>query len=159
MVYLNWMFFYPDVYLFRWSKLAKMSKMGVKQQLKGMRKVVQKVVHGNRMEATVPAGMASAGPPLGPTLGQVCKWIFIFIQALNSCHVLMVLSQRGINVAAFCKDFNERTKDMKEGVPLPCRITVNSDRSYELVIHNPPSTFFIKQAAGIQRGAMEPGII
>lgn len=46
---------------------------------------------------------------------------------------------------------------MKEGVPLPCRVSVNPDRSYELTIHQPPATFFIKQAAGIQRAAMEPG--
>lgn len=46
---------------------------------------------------------------------------------------------------------------MKEGIPLPCRVSVNSDRSYELVIHAPPATFFLKQAAGIQKGAMSPG--
>lgn len=46
---------------------------------------------------------------------------------------------------------------MKEGIPLPSRISVNSDRSYDLQIHTPPATFFIKQAAGIQRGAMSPG--
>lgn len=67
------------------------------------------------------------------------------------------LFQRGINIAAFCKDFNERTKDMKEGIPLPCRVFVNSDRSYELVIHAPPATFLLKQAAGIQKAAMFPG--
>lgn len=48
---------------------------------------------------------------------------------------------------------------MKEGVPLPCRITVNADRSYELLILKPPATFFLKQAAGLPKGAMEPGDI
>ncbi|XP_050703175.1 39S ribosomal protein L11, mitochondrial-like [Eriocheir sinensis] len=109
-----------------------MSKAGAKART--LKKAVEKVVHGNLIRTNIPAGMAIAGPPLGPMLGQ-----------------------RGLNIAAFCKDFNARTSHYIEGVPLPCRINVKSDRSYELVIHNPPSTFFLKQAAGIQRGAMSPG--
>jgi large subunit ribosomal protein L11 len=47
---------------------------------------------------------------------------------------------------------------MKEGIPLPCRITVNADRSYELIIHKPLATFLLMQAAGIQKGAMDGGM-
>lgn len=43
---------------------------------------------------------------------------------------------------------------MKEGIPLPCRVTVNPDRSYELIINKPPVVYYLKQAAGIQRAAM-----
>lgn len=80
--------------------------------------------------------------------------VVIIVQVLT---VFVLFPQRGLNIAAFCKDFNARTAHYIEGVPLPCRISVKSDRSYELTIHNPPSTFFLKQAAGIQRGAMSPG--
>lgn len=106
----------------------------VASRLKNLKKSAEKVVHSNKIRAIIPAGMASAGPPLGPTLGQ-----------------------RGINIAAFCKDFNERTKNMKEGIPLPCRIIINPDRSYELIIHQPLSTFLLMQAAGIEKGAMDGG--
>ncbi|KAF5280350.1 hypothetical protein FQR65_LT03159 [Abscondita terminalis] len=108
-----------------------MSKLG--SRLKSMKKTVEKIQHGV-LKTNIPAGMAAAGPPLGPMLGQ-----------------------RGINIAAFCKDFNERTKDIKEGIPLPTKVLVRSDRSYEIEIFKPPATYFIKQAAGIQRGAMKVG--
>ncbi|XP_011181053.1 39S ribosomal protein L11, mitochondrial [Zeugodacus cucurbitae] len=103
-------------------------------KLKVLKKTADKITHTTKLKTNIPAGMAAAGPPLGPMLGQ-----------------------RAINIAAFCKDFNTRTAEMKEGIPLPCRISVNSDRSYNLVIHSPPATFLLKQAAGIPRGAMQPG--
>ncbi|KOC66649.1 39S ribosomal protein L11, mitochondrial [Habropoda laboriosa] len=93
------------------------------------KKVLQKVDHSSPLRVNIPAGMATAKPPLGAQLGQ-----------------------RSINVANFCKEFNERTANIKTGIPLPCRVKVKPDGTYELVIHQPPATFFLKQAAGISKG-------
>eukprot|EP00092_Neocalanus_flemingeri_P053504 GFUD01062897.1.p1 GENE.GFUD01062897.1~~GFUD01062897.1.p1 ORF type:complete len:194 (-),score=62.79 GFUD01062897.1:290-871(-) len=90
--------------------------------------------HIGGLRTTIPAQMAVAGPPLGTQLGQL-----------------------GINISTFVKDFNLRTSIFREGVPLPTRTTVNPDRSYNLVIHHPTATYFLKQAAGVKRGAQFPG--
>ena len=94
------------------------------------RKAVKKVDHRGRVFTHVLAQMASAAPPLGSQLGQI-----------------------GVNIAAFVKDFNLKTSIYNEGVPIPCHITINADRTYNLLMTHPPFTYFIKQAAGIQRGA------
>merc|ERR1711971_1430796 len=86
------------------------------------------------LRTNLPAQRAVAGPPLGTQLGAM-----------------------GINIASFVKDFNLRTSIFREGVPLPTRTTVNADRSYNLVIHHPTATYFLKQAAGVQRGSMLSG--
>lgn len=101
-------------------------------KLRQMKQGVEKVQHG-KLRTNIPAGMATPGPPLGPMLG---------------C--------RGINITTFCKDFNEKTKDIKEGIPLPTRVHVNPDRSYQITITKPPSMYYLKQAAGIQKGSMNP---
>ncbi|KYN38796.1 39S ribosomal protein L11, mitochondrial [Trachymyrmex septentrionalis] len=99
---------------------------------KAGKKLVQKIDHSSKLCVDIPAGLASAAPPLGSQL-----------------------SQRNINIDKFCKDFNKRTGNIKEGIPLPCRVKVNSDRSYNLVIHKPPTIYYLKQAAGIQKGRIK----
>ena len=74
---------------------------------------------------------ASPAPPLGSQLGQI-----------------------GVNIASFVKDFNLKTSIYKEGTPIPCEIRINPDRTHSLKMSHPPFQYFIKQAAGIQRGAM-----
>jgi large subunit ribosomal protein L11 len=92
---------------------------------KGAKKVIEKVIHSTPLKLWIQAGLASPGPPLGPQLGQ-----------------------RGINIAQFCKDFNERTKNIKQGIPIPCKLIVKSDRSYDIEMMSPPISYFLHQAAG-----------
>lgn len=101
---------------------------------RNLKKINVKILHISRLRTDIPAGMAAPTPPLGPQLGQ-----------------------RGINIPAFVKEFNERTANIKKGVPLPCRVRATSDKTFELIIHQPPASFFIKQAAGLTRGTMYPG--
>jgi large subunit ribosomal protein L11 len=104
------------------------------KRVRGMGRVLERVRGAKKIKTDLPAGLATPGPSLGSILGR-----------------------HGVDIAAFCKDFNQRTKEVKQGIPLPTRVTLNPDRSYNLLVHKPPATFYLKQAAGIQRGAMEPG--
>ena len=90
--------------------------------------------HIGGLRTTIPAQMCVAGPPVATQLGQL-----------------------GVNIQQFVKDFNLRTSIFREGVPLPTRTTLNPDRSYNLVVHHPTNTYFLKQAAGVKRGSMQGG--
>jgi large subunit ribosomal protein L11 len=82
----------------------------------------------------VPAGAATPSPPIGPALGQ-----------------------RGVNIMGFCKEFNARTGEMEKGTPLPTVITVFQDKSFTFVTKTPPATYFLKKAAGLQKGSGTTG--
>ena len=80
----------------------------------------------------VPAGQASPSPPVGPALGQ-----------------------HGVNIMAFCKEYNAKTAD-QVGTVVPVEISVYEDRSFTFVLKTPPAAILIKKAAGVERGSSEP---
>ncbi|GAA5844320.1 hypothetical protein JCM3766R1_002909 [Sporobolomyces carnicolor] len=82
----------------------------------------------------VPAGKATAAPPVGPALGA-----------------------RGVKSIDFVKDFNARTANLTPGTPTPVLITIQPDRTFTFVTKSPPTSYLIKQAAGIELGSGETG--
>jgi large subunit ribosomal protein L11 len=81
----------------------------------------------------IPAGKANPAPPVGPALGQA-----------------------GVNIMAFCKEFNAATQKMEPGMPIPVVITVYSDRSFTFITKTPPATVLIKKAIGLESGSATP---
>lgn len=86
------------------------------------------------LKLIVAAGQASPSPPVGPALGQ-----------------------RGIKSMDFCKQFNDRTKDITPGIPLPVRVTINPNRTFSFVVKTPPTSYMLKKSADIKTGAATPG--
>jgi large subunit ribosomal protein L11 len=82
----------------------------------------------------VPAGKANPSPPIGPALGQ-----------------------RGLNIMEFCKAFNAATQSLEPGMPIPVVITAYGDRSFTFVSKSPPNSYFLKKAAGIEKGSQTSG--
>ena len=88
----------------------------------------------SKLKLQIVAGQANPAPPVGPALGQ-----------------------HGINISEFCKQFNDATRDKGNDL-IPVEITVYEDRSFDFVLKTPPTSFLIKQAAGIEKGSSKSGI-
>ena len=80
----------------------------------------------------LPAGAANPAPPVGPALGA-----------------------QGVNIMAFCKEFNAKTKD-QNGMILPVVITVFTDKSFTFILKSPPAAVLLKKAANIASGSATP---
>jgi len=87
------------------------------------------------IKLAIEAGKATPAPPIGPALGQ-----------------------RGVNIVAFCKEYNAKTAD-KPGYIIPVEITVYEDKSYTFILKTPPASTLLAKAAGITKGSGEPQII
>ncbi len=86
------------------------------------------------VKLVAPAKQANPSPPIGPILGA-----------------------NGVNIAEFCKQFNDATKDMEAGMPVPVIITVYTDRSFEFIMKLPPVSYFIKKSLKLKSGSKKPG--
>ena len=80
-----------------------------------------------------PGGHATPAPPVGPALGQ-----------------------HGVNIGAFVKEFNDKTRE-QAGLIIPCVITVYADRTFSMVLKSPPASVLLKKAAGLASAANNPG--
>lgn len=80
----------------------------------------------------IPAGKANPAPPVGPALGQ-----------------------HGVNIMAFCKEYNERTSSMLGSI-VPAEITIYEDRSFSFITKTPPAADLLKKALGVEKGSGSP---
>jgi large subunit ribosomal protein L11 len=102
--------------------------------------MAKKVVGSLKLQ--IKAGQANPSPPVGPALGQ-----------------------RGINIMAFCKEFNAKTQEMEQGSPVPVVITYYADKSFSFETKTSPASFLLKKAAGLKpvgkrnraKGSDKPG--
>lgn len=86
------------------------------------------------LKIQVPAGGAKPAPPIGPALGQ-----------------------RGLNIMEFCKAFNAKTQDMEADIPIPTIVTIFEDKSFTFVTKTPPTSYYLKKAAKLEKGSATSG--
>ena len=82
----------------------------------------------------IPAAKAAPTPPVGPALGA-----------------------RGVKSMDFCKEFYARTAHIEPGIPTPTLITIQPDRTFTFITKTPPTSYFLKKAADIEKGTGKPG--
>jgi large subunit ribosomal protein L11 len=92
--------------------------------------IKKKVIGEIRLQ--LPAGAANPAPPVGPALGA-----------------------KGVNIMAFCKEFNAQTKD-QTGLVIPVVITVYADKSFSFILKSPPASILLCKAAKVPKGSGEP---
>lgn len=85
-----------------------------------------------QIKLQIPAGQANPAPPVGPALGQ-----------------------QGVNIMAFCKEYNAATRD-QAGMIIPVVITVYQDKSFTFITKSPPAAVLLKKAAGVAAGSKSP---
>jgi len=85
-----------------------------------------------KVKLQIPAGQANPAPPVGPALGQ-----------------------QGVNIMAFCKEFNAATQE-QAGLVIPVIITVYHDKSFTFITKSPPASSLLKRAAGLAKGSGVP---
>jgi large subunit ribosomal protein L11 len=84
------------------------------------------------VKLALPAGKATPAPPVGPALGQ-----------------------HGVNIAAFCKEYNAKTAE-KIGLIIPVKITIYEDKSYSFILKSPPASILLAKFANIKKGSAQP---
>ncbi|HVB30934.1 MAG: 50S ribosomal protein L11 [Gemmatimonadaceae bacterium] len=80
----------------------------------------------------IPAGRANPAPPVGTALGP-----------------------QGINIMAFCKEFNSRTQN-QDGIILPVEVTIFADKSFTFILKTPPAAVLLKKELGLEKGSGQP---
>ncbi|XP_057835430.2 uncharacterized protein LOC131045797 [Cryptomeria japonica] len=111
----------------RRQKIFKITAMAAPLKQPGKAKKVIGVI-----KLALDAGKATPAPPVGPALGS-----------------------KGVNIMAFCKEYNAKTSD-KAGYVIPVEITIFDDKSFTFILKTPPASVLLKKAAGVEKGSSDP---